>query len=119
MGVKHLRGAFVQFVPTFLLPNPNVIVFQYNPETMTHSWKPAAAIETEPGEPDPNPLAVRGVPGESFSFTLVLDSRDTVADGTDFVASIAEETGVYPRLAALELLMFPVDSTESGLIGSV
>ena len=74
MGVKHLRGAFVQFVPTFLLPIPNVIVFQYNPETMAHSWQPASAVETKPGDPDPNPLAVRGVPGESFSFTFT-DSR--------------------------------------------
>ena len=34
-----LKGALVEFMPTFLpVPVPNVIVFQYNPETMTHTW---------------------------------------------------------------------------------
>ena len=34
-----LKGALVEFMPTFLpIPLPNVIVFQYNPETMTHTW---------------------------------------------------------------------------------
>ena len=42
-----LKGALVEFMPTFLpVPVPNVIVFQYNPETMTHTWtqpEPATA----------------------------------------------------------------------------
>ena len=34
-----MKGALVEFMPTFLpIPVPNVIVFQYNPETMTHTW---------------------------------------------------------------------------------
>ena len=42
-----LKGALVEFMPTFLpVPLPNVIVFQYNPETMTHTW-------TQPARPAP------------------------------------------------------------------
>ena len=41
MAGKFLRGALVEFMATFLLPLPNVIIFQYNPETMTHTWTPA------------------------------------------------------------------------------
>ena len=36
----YLRGALVEFLPTGLIAIPNVIVFQYNPETMTHSVDP-------------------------------------------------------------------------------
>ena len=39
-----LKGALVEFMPSFLpFPVPNVIVFQYNPETMTHTWTQPAA----------------------------------------------------------------------------
>ncbi len=41
-----LKGALVSFTPTFLTPVPNVTVFQFNPETMTHSWtQPDRAAE--------------------------------------------------------------------------
>jgi hypothetical protein len=119
MPGKYLRGAFVEFMPTFLIPLPNVIIFQYNPETMTHTWTPP------PGAPAPgaggltNPLAVRGVPGESFSFTLAMDAGDTIADGSAVTAGIAEVSGVYSRLAALEMLQFPTGSSGGGLLGSV
>src|SRR6185312_9720307 len=43
MANKFMRGALVEFVPTFGIPIPNVIVFQLNPETMTHAWTPAEA----------------------------------------------------------------------------
>src|SRR5687768_13913688 len=100
MAGKDLRGAFVQFMPTFLVPLPNVIVFQYNPETMTHSWTPAAASE-EASREGGNTLAVKGVPGESFSFKLVLDASQSIADG-GASGALASVSGVYTRLAALE-----------------
>ena len=33
-----LKGALISFTPTFLIPLPNVTVFQYNPESLTHTW---------------------------------------------------------------------------------
>ena len=41
MAGKYLRGALIEFTESFPLPIPNVIIFQYNPETMTHGWTPA------------------------------------------------------------------------------
>lgn len=117
MAGKYLRGAFVQFMPTFLIPLPNVIVFQYNPETMTHTWTPAAASD-EANKPGGNPLAVKGVPGESFSFTLVLDANQAISDG-GVSGKLADVSGVYTRLAALEMLQFPTGSFGGGLTGSV
>ena len=46
MAGKYLRGALIEFSETFPLPIPNVIIFQYNPETMTHAWTPATTRPT-------------------------------------------------------------------------
>jgi hypothetical protein len=115
-----LKGALVEFMPTFLpIPLPNVIVFQYNPETMTHTWtQPEANPSAAPGATTNNPLAVKGMPGESFSFTLAVDANDEIADGSPPTAAIAEATGVYSRLAALEMLLYPTTKS-SGLVGAV
>jgi hypothetical protein len=115
---KFLHGAFVQFMQTFLLPLPNVIIFQFNPETMTHTWTPAQAAGGQ--GPEANPLAVKGTPGESFSFSLAMDANDMIADGSPVAEGIATLSGVYTRLAALEMLLYPTGgSGAGGLLGSV
>src|SRR5947209_5955803 len=118
MPGKYLRGALVEFVQTFSIPAPNVIVFQFNPETMTHTWtQPGAAPANESFG---NPLAVKGSPGESFQFTIAMDANDSIADGSPVVAGIAATTGIYSRLAALEMLQYPVDpATQGNLLGTV
>jgi hypothetical protein len=108
-----LKGALVKFTPA-----PNVIVFQYNPETMTHTWtqpEPATTAGTETS----NPLAVMGMPGEQFSFTIAMDARDEIADGSAPGAALAEASGIYSRLAALEMLLYPTGQGQPGLIGAV
>jgi hypothetical protein len=113
-----LRGALIEFTETFPLPVPNVIAFQYNPETMSHAWTPAAT-STNSSHASGNPLAISGQPQESFTFTLVMDSSQTLADGDVVSAAQATATGVYARLAALEMLLFPMASKGGGLIGTV
>jgi hypothetical protein len=114
MPGKYFRGAFIEFTSAFLVPIPNIILFQYNPETLTHTWSPAAPAEPSPaqGPGASNPLAVTGNPGEEFSFTLSLDASDTVADGSAPASALASLSGIYPTLAALEMLLFP--STSGG-----
>jgi hypothetical protein len=129
MPGKYLRGAFIQFMPTFLIPTPNVIIFQYNPETMTHSWTPAKDDMREYPVSDAakhtNPMAVQGLPGESFSFNLAMDANDMIADGgTSAIAAtaagLATATGIYSRLSALEMLLYPSGSYQtSSLVGTV
>jgi hypothetical protein len=116
--MTYLVGALVEFMPTGLIPIPNVIVFQFNPETMTHTWTQPEAGPTGANTAPSNPLAVGGMPGESFSFTIAMDAADAIADGTAS-AAIAEVSGVYSRLAALEMLMYPGSATQSGLLGTV
>ena len=68
-----------------------------------------------------SPLATSGVPGERFSFTLILDSDEQLADaGLDPIpVGLAEANGVYTQLSALEMLQFPVTSAVSALVGQV
>jgi hypothetical protein len=63
-----MKGALVSFMPTFIGSLPNVIVFQYNPESITHTWTAAgdSAQSTDP-KAGVDPTAADRVPGESFS----------------------------------------------------
>jgi hypothetical protein len=119
MSGKFIKGALIQFMDTFLVPLPNVIIFQYNPETMVHAWTPPEVASQAAGGRS-NPLAVKGVPGETFSFTLVMDVVDMIADGSPVAQGIAKVSGIYTRLAALEMLQYPVAAGGGGgLVGSV
>jgi hypothetical protein len=107
MAGTFMRGAFISFIPKFFIPVPNIIIFQFNPETMTHAWTQSEAAAEE--RITANPLAVKGDPSESFTFTLAMDARDMIADGSPVAQGIATVSGIYTRLAALEMLQFPVD----------
>jgi hypothetical protein len=118
-----MKGALVSFMPTFIGSVPNVIVFQYNPETIKHTWT-AAGKSGQAASPKAgvDPMAADGVPGESFSFTLFLDANDMIADGASnpIGAALASASGVYTRLAALEMLQYPSGAFGgAGLLGSV
>ena len=123
-GSQVHEGALLSFMPTFIGSLPNVIVFQYNPETITHAWsaaaKPeAAATGTKAGV---DPTAADGMPGETFAFKLLLDANDMIAnvDANPIAAGLAFVSGVYPRLAAIEMLQYPTGAfSGAGLLGSV
>lgn len=120
MAGKYMKGALVSFMPTFIGSLPNVIVFQFNPETITHTWSPAAGAPADPNA-SADPMAAKGVPGETFSFSLAVDAGDMIADGdaNPVAAGLATVSGVYTRLAALEMLQYPSGSFGGGLLGTV
>jgi hypothetical protein len=121
-----LKGALIQYLPSGAIgvpAQPNVIPFQINPETITHSWTEATAPPSAgaAGQTKADPLAAAGVPGESFAFTLYLDANEEIAnaDRNPVAAALAGDSGVYPRLAALEMLQYPMGSAAAGLLGQV
>ena len=118
-----LKGALVSFTPTFLpIPVPDVTVFQYNPESLTHTWsQPAPSADGggscgRTGTTTGHPMAVPGYPGEQFDLTVMLDANDDIADGGPSGA-LADVSGVYTRLAAMEMLLYPADAASSSLLG--
>ncbi len=121
MAEKFIRGALVEFMPTFIGATPNVIVFQFNPDSVTHAWTQPKAVAAPTGASSTkmNPLAVTSLPGESFTFTLELDSNEMIASGSVIARGIATVSGVYTRIAALEMLLYPVPASDDGLVGAV
>src|SRR5262249_38634657 len=98
-------------------------VFQFNPETITHTWSSAAGAPPQP-KMGADPMAARGVPGEQFSFSLAVDANEMIADANanpigSALATVAAKSGVYTRLAALEMLQYPSGSFGGGLLGTV
>src|SRR3954471_18284867 len=105
MAGTYLRGALIAFTETFPLPIPNVVIFQYNPETMTHGWTMASTAPAGAGgtaSQHVSQLAVSGPPVESFTFTLAMDAGDTIADANPVAAGLAGIFGGYRPAAGLE-----------------
>jgi hypothetical protein len=123
VAAQYLKGALVSFMPSFIGSVPNVIVFQYNPETMTHTWTAAAPSSSAKSLKSGSDVrAADAVPGESFSFKLSLDAQDMIANGAanPVAAALGTASGVYSRLAALEMLQYPGSSGGGpSLVGSV
>ncbi len=72
--------------------------------------------------PGVDPTGGRRRAGESFAFKFSLDANDMIADGSSnpVAAGLATASGVYTRLAALEMLQYPIASSSgASLVGSV
>lgn len=96
---RLLKGAIVGIDP--LNPLASVIVFQYNPETLTRTLSPQAAIGDDNDRSEA--MRLRGAPVETISVDVEIDATDQLerADG------VATSIGIYPQLSALEMLVYP------------
>jgi len=115
---KLLKGALIQFKAPMLIPIPNIIVFQYNPEKMTRTltpWTPltrqrtydeqGAATLTDLTDAQTNQLRQPFDPTETFNLTLELDAADALEEPSSHpIATIA---GVADRISAMEMLCYP------------
>lgn len=113
-----LKGALIQFSAPMLIPIPNIIIFQYNPETMTRTlvpWQPAqpeieynddGSIKSSKltGE-QRNQLSQPFDPQETFSLTLELDAADALEHPD--LHPVARVAGVADRISAMEMLCYP------------
>ena len=95
---KTQKGAIVGLDP--FNPLASVIVFQYNPDTLTRTLTaPTASGNTAQGEA----LRLKGPPQETITVNVEIDAADQLerADG------IATSMGLYPTLSSLEMLLYP------------
>lgn len=110
---KIAKGAFVQLLTDIVGIIPNIVVFQYNPESISRTltpWNPFAVDQTQRGSQAPTvqPFDV----AESFSsFRIELDATDDLEDGNP----LAVATGIETRLAAIRKLT----QASQGLIGDL
>jgi hypothetical protein len=117
-----LKGAIIQFSAPMLVPIPNIIIFQYNPETLSRTLSPWSPVERtyneQTGEMERLTTAqVRALaqpydPQETFSVTLELDAADALEEPERH--PVAAISGVADRIAALEMLLYPPGESALG-----
>ena len=82
-------------------PLASVIVFQYNPDTMTRRLE----ARTSGGESGDRSEALRlvGPPKETITISIEVDATDQLETAN----ALAVASGINPTLAALEMLIYP------------
>ena len=95
------KGAIIGF--DIFNPVPNVIVFQYNPETLTRTLQAQGSGE---GSARSESMRLRGAPVETIKLDAEIDATDQLEQND----SLATSVGIYPQLSALEILLYPRSS---------
>ena len=112
---KLLKGALVQFSAPMLVPIPNVIIFQYNPESLSRTLQPFHLPDDKAAGGKPVPDTSNQTqpfdPTETFNVSLLLDASDAL-ESPEF-HPVAFVSGVADRLAAIEMLLYPSDDSPS------
>ncbi|MEX2261855.1 MAG: hypothetical protein WD696_07875 [Bryobacteraceae bacterium] len=109
---RLVRGALVQLAEDVIGIVPNVIPFQYNPETMTRKltpWNPFEVDQTGRGQIAPT--AQPFDPKEAITLEIHFDAADQLEESDPIAAAI----GVSDRIAAIEKLLLP----SQGLLGDL
>jgi hypothetical protein len=112
---RLLKGAIVGVDP--FNPLASVVVFQYNPDTMTRRLEPrAVSAEGDRGEA----FRLTGAPKETITLSIEIDATDQLEQANP----LATTMGIYPTLAALEMILYPksavvIANTILSLIGTI
>ncbi len=103
-GPRLLRGGLVQLNPASGAI-VDVIVFQYNPDTVTRTLQPRA-MTAEPGD-RLEVLRLTGPAHETITLEAELDATEQSGLPTDPASAAIAENGLLPALASLEALITP------------
>jgi len=105
---KLQKGALVQLTEAIVVPVPNIVPFQFNPETLSRGFTPWVAPETnQTGGNQESSDAQPFDPLETISIQeLVFDASDGLEDDE----LTAKLFGVGERIAAVENMLFPKSS---------
>ena len=112
---RLLKGALIGVDP--LNPLGSVVVFQYNPDTMTRKLEPrAVSAEGDRGEA----FRLTGAPKETITLSIEIDATDQLEQANP----LAIASGIYPTLAALEIMVYPksaivIANTALSLVGTI
>src|SRR4028118_129154 len=102
-----LRGALIEYASDFFGPLPNLVIFQFSPDTLSRNIsipeRPTGATSRETSQ-------AGNIPVERITLTAHFSAADKLNTGN----IIAQELGIGPQLAALEKMVYP-----SNLIGEL
>ena len=109
---KLVKAGFVQLDTRN--PKPQIVVFQYNPETLVRRLEGTASPATGAASGVHGATAAGGGaagagapvlagPIETVSFTIPLDATDQLERGDP----LTQQSGLLPMISALELLLYP------------
>lgn len=109
--MTRLRGALVEYGSGLMGPIPNVVIFQFNPESLSRQLqipqRPTGANHRESTQA-----------GEVTFERITLKAHFTAADMLADDKALAKLFGIGPQLAALEKMVLP-SSKLAGLVGAV
>lgn len=95
---RLMKGAIIGIDP--FNPLASVVIFQYNPDTLTRSLTP----QTTGGDADSGEaLRLKGPPEETIRLDVEIDATDQLEQDN----MQAKTMGIYPTLASLEMLLYP------------
>jgi len=96
---RTIKGAIVGL--DLVNPLASVVVFQYNPDSLTRTLQAQAAGGASGDRSEP--MRLKGAPVETIKLDVEIDATDQLerADPT------ATSMGIAPQLSALEMLLYP------------
>lgn len=96
---RLLKGAIIGVDP--LNPVASVIIFQYNPDTLTRTINAQTTGSDNASQGEA--LRFKGPPRESIKLDVEIDAADQLEEAKFPATSM----GIYPTLASLEMLLYP------------
>jgi hypothetical protein len=104
-----LRGALIEYATHLVGPIPNVVIFQFNPESLSRALqvppRPSGATQRETTQA-----------GEKTFERITFKAHFSAANLLDQDKALARLFGIGPQLAALEKMVLPSSKLE-GLLG--
>lgn len=109
LSPRVLQGAFVCLDP-LTFATTRIIAFPYNPESLCRKLEPKAAA---PDATNPIPAISPAAPSQIIRFTLHLDATEELE--FPIQNPVTAQFGVHPVMSAIEMLMYPPNTTQNAL----
>ncbi|WP_428509636.1 hypothetical protein [Roseateles sp.] len=119
MALMPMRGALVEYSGQFLGPIPNIVIFQFNPESISRSLSipPAAGTQNSAANrPRRDSGSALAPPVETLTLSAQFSAADDLGAG-GAVSAVPRLFGIGPQLAALEKMVYP-PAAPGGLMGA-
>jgi hypothetical protein len=98
---RLVRGALISYEPAGIIPQ--VVIFQYNPETLTRTLKAQRSGENS------REMRLTGPPVEDITLKIEIDAADQLEKPGENPSTVL--LGINPQLAALEMMLYPKSTT--------